>query len=150
MSRHCKRGMRVRRENGVEVACVVSRFCFLHGHNSLQVLLMSGPFFEGSCEGVIAKTVAGWRVMKRFDVLEVPVRAEFQRFDGTVRFVVQEVPQGQFAVRLSLDSGNQHSSSKTSILLDATCTPVIKRSTLVVRTQGASRSVHGHIIEHLS
>ena len=43
--------------------------------------------------------------MKTFHVLEVPVKAEFQVFEGTVRFVVQEVPQGQFVVRLFSDSG---------------------------------------------
>ena len=49
--------------------------------------------------------MAGWKGMKSFHVLEVPFQVEFQGFDGTVSFVVQEVPQGEFVVRLCPDSG---------------------------------------------
>ena len=43
--------------------------------------------------------------MKSFHVLEVPLKSELQGFEGTVCLEVQEVPQGQFVVRFSPDSG---------------------------------------------
>ena len=56
--------------------------------------------FTGPHEGVTAEmlqgsggtAVAGWRGMKRFHVLEVPVKAEFQRFDNTECLVVKDGP----------------------------------------------------------
>ena len=67
-------------------------------------------------QGSGGTAVAGWRGMKWFHVLEVPVKAELQRHDSTVCLVVKDVPQGQFAVRLVSDSG-----SRISVLRQADC-----------------------------
>ena len=102
--------------------------------------------FTGPYEGVIAEmlqgsggtAVAGWRGMKRFHFLEVPVKAELQRFEVTMclcgqRWTTRSV-FGAFVPRQRI----QHFSSQTSGVPDATCT--IEILTLKVRTRGASKS----------
>ena len=44
--------------------------------------------------------------MKSFHVLEVALEAELQGFEGAVCFEVQDVPHGQFVVRVFADSGS--------------------------------------------
>ena len=44
--------------------------------------------------------------MKSFHVLLVLLKAELQGFEGTVCSEVQDVPQGQFVVRVFADSGS--------------------------------------------
>ena len=66
------------------VRCVT--FLFVHDRNCFQVFFHVRTVLTGPYEGVIAETlqgsggtaVAGWRGMKRFHFLEVPLKAERQ------------------------------------------------------------------------